>query len=294
MDYQKTSGLQSLSRSLVSVGSPLIAIAVYGLAGLGAVIAIDLTTFAVAFVTLLLFVKLPSVPTSQGDERTTVESAREGFAFLRGNPLIRDVLLFMSGVNLVASAFDATLPAYVIPNPRGGNGVLGVVTACSGAAMLAGSVLAMGLPKPENRVRVIYLTMLFSLGIENFMLAFSRSPIVWCVAQVIGWILVPVMGASYDVVMRGTVPVELQGRVYACRNTLQYFTIPLGLLLGGFLVDEAFEPFMAQYGSNELLTLLFGSGKGSGAALVMFVLGVTGTLFCVAFGRRLNRYRFQK
>ena len=36
-------------------------------------------------------------------------------------------------------------------------------------------------------------------------------------------------------------PVELQGRVYACRNTLQFFTIPIGLFLGGFMVDNVCE-----------------------------------------------------
>jgi len=288
--YQKTSGLRSLSRSLVSVGSPLIATALYGLAGLGAAIEVDLATFVVAFVSLGLFITLPDSPEVRGEEHTTLEAAREGLAFLRRNPLIRDVILFISGVNLVASAFDATLPAYVIPNPLGGNGMLGIVTACSGAAMLAGSVLVMVLPKPKDRVRVIYLTMLISLGIENFMLAFFRSPIVWCVGQVIGWILVPVMSANLDVVIRCSVPVELQGRVYACRNTLQFFTIPLGLLMGGFLVDEVFEPLMHLYANTELITGLFGMGKGSGAAVMMLVIGVVGVVYCAAFGVRLKRY----
>ena len=40
--YQKTSGLQSLSRSLITIGNPIIAVAVYGFAGLDAAIAIDL------------------------------------------------------------------------------------------------------------------------------------------------------------------------------------------------------------------------------------------------------------
>ena len=74
----------------------------------------------------------------------------------------------MSGVNLAASAFDAVLPALVIP--REGNGVYGIVTAFSGIAMVAGSFLPMILPKPKDRVRVIYLTMLFALGTENFLM----------------------------------------------------------------------------------------------------------------------------
>ena len=288
--YQKTSGLQSLSRSVVTIGNPLLASALYGLAGLDAVIAVDIVTFAVAFLALLLFIRLPEVSREDKKEENVLKLAKEGLRFLRDHPLVLDVILFMSGVNLIASAFDAVLPALVIP--RSGNRIYGIVTSCSGIAMVLGSMLATALPKPKDRVRVIYLTMLFSLGTENFLLAFSRNPILWCVGQIIGWILVPVMSANQNVIMRNTIPVELQGRVYACRNTLQFFTIPIGLALGGFLVDNVCEPLMNANYSNELLTMLFGSGKGSGAALMMFVLGLAGVVLCLATGQKLKQYRY--
>ena len=232
--YQKTGGLQYLSRSLISIGNPLIASALYGLAGLDVVIALDLTTFLIAFITLSCFISLPDIrAAADKDKEKVLKLAKEGIGFLRKNPLVLQVILFMSGVNLIASAFDAVLPALVIP--RGGNGLLGVVTSCAGIAMVIGSLLVTVTPKPKNRVRVIYLTMLFSLGTENFLLAFSRNPVIWCAGQFLGWFLVPVMSANQNVIMRNTVPVELQGRVYACRNTLQFFTIPIGLALGGFL-----------------------------------------------------------
>ena len=288
--YQKTSALQSLSGSLVAIGSPLLAAAMYGLAGLDAVIAVDLATFAAAFLALLLFIRLPAVSRKTGKEEKVLKLAREGLRFLKEHRLVLDVILFMSGVNLVASAFDAVLPALVIP--QYGDSVLGIVTSCSGIAMVLGSLLATVMPKPRNRVRVIYLTMLFSLGTENFLLAFSRSPVLWCAGQIIGWILVPVMSANQNVIMRSSIPVELQGRVYACRNTMQFFTIPIGLVLGGFMVDNVCEPFMSVNSSNSFLAMLFGSGKGSGAALMMFVLGVAGTVLCLGMGRRLKRYRY--
>ena len=43
-----------------------------------------------------------------------------------GSALKTATLTIMSGINLVASAFDAALPGYVIPNPRGGTVMLGV------------------------------------------------------------------------------------------------------------------------------------------------------------------------
>lgn len=165
-----------------------------------------------------------------------------------------------------------------------------MVSSCSGIATLAGSLIAVLMPAPRSRIRVIYLTMLFSLGTENFILAFSGSPILWCLAQVIGWLLVPIMNANLDVVLRRSIPVEMQGRVYSCRNTLQFFTIPIGLFIGGTMVDIVCEPLMVSAPPDSMLVLLFGTGKGSGAALMMFFLGITGVTVCLVFGRILRKY----
>ena len=290
--YQKTSGLRTLSSSLISILNPLIATSLYSFLGLNGVIAVDIASFMIASIALLFFIKIPE---NKSDKRERVlVLAKEGLMFLRENPLIMALILFMSGVNLTASAFDATLPGYVLPNPKGGSSVLGLVTACSGVAMIIGSLIVSVLPKPRNRVKIIYLTMLFSLGTENFLLAFSREPALWCIGQIIGWILVPVMSANLDVILRTSIPVQLQGRVYACRNTLQFFTIPIGLFFGGFMVDHVCEPLMRVYGDLSILKTLFGTGKGSGAALMMLLLGVSGSLICIITGKKLRKYQYRE
>lgn len=288
--YLKTSGLRSLSRSLISILNPLIATALYSLAGLNGVITVDIGSFIIAYVALQFFV---TIPESKSEKKENVlVLAKEGISFLKDTPMVMTLILFMSGVNLVASAFDATLPGYILPNPKGSQTVLGIVTSCSGGAMIIGSLLVAVLPKPKDRVKVVYLTMLFSVGAENLLLAFSREPIIWCVGQIVGWTLVPVMSANLDLILRSTIPVELQGRVFACRNTFQFFTIPIGLFLGGFMVDHVCEPFMLAFGELSILKTLFGTGKGSGAALMMFILGVSGSILCVITGKALKKYQF--
>ena len=290
--YQKTSALRSLSRSLISVLNPLIATALYSFAGLSGVVAVDVGSFMIAFAALQFFVKIPE---SRGEKKESVLLlAKGGIEFLKKTPMIMTLLLFMAGINLVSSAFDATLPGYVIPNPKGGQAILGIVTSCSGVAMIIGSLIASYLPKPKDRVKVVYLTMLFAMGTENFIMAFAREPMLWCIGQVIGWILVPVMSTNLEVILRNSIPVELQGRVYACRNTLQFFTIPIGLFLGGFMVDDVCEPFMVRYGDSLILKTLFGAGKGSGAALMMFILGISGSLICILMGRKLRKYQYRE
>ena len=290
--YQKTSGLRSLSRSLISILNPLIATALYSFAGLNGVVAADVGSFIIAFTALQFFIQIPESKNARKESIFLL--AKEGLGFLKNNPMIMTLLLFLSGINLISSAFDATLPGYVLPNPKGGQTILGIVTSCSGAAMMIGSLIVSVLPKPKDRVKIVYLTMLFSMGTENFILAFSREPILWCIGQIIGWLFVPVMSTNLEVILRGSIPVELQGRVYACRNTVQFFTIPIGLFLGGFMVDNICEPFMVKCGDLSILKMLFGTGKGSGAALMMFILGVSGSLICIIVGKKLKKYHYNE
>ena len=233
--YQKTSGLRSFSSSLVTILNPVFATALFAFAGMDIVIYVDLATFAIAFFALLFGVRLPMPEKREKAGRESfLETVRAGLACLKENELVLVLILFLAGVNFVASAFDAVLPALILSRENGGETVLGIVTSCAGIAMLFGSLIVTALPAPKNRVRVIYLTMLFSLGTENFLLAFTELPVLWCIGQIIGWLLVPVMNANLDVILRTTIPVDMQGRVYSCRNTLQFFTIPIGLFLGGF------------------------------------------------------------
>lgn len=291
--YQRASGLRSFSNSLITVLNPVLATSLYALTGMDGVIAVDLATFLIAFLTLLFAIRLPEAARDgEAGQETLLQAAKSGLRYLQNNRLILYLILFLAAVNFTASAFDAALPAFVLSRTGGDEAVLGVVTSCAGVATMIGSLIVTLLKKPKDRVRVIVMTMLISLGTENFILALTDNPVLWCLAQVVGWLLVPVMNANLDVVMRSSVPVEMQGRVYSCRNTLQFFTIPLGMLVSGAAVDSVFEPLMAGRETG-LLPALFGTGKGSGAAIVIFLLGILGVAVCLIFGVILRKYRFE-
>lgn len=293
-DYQKTSGLRSFSQSLNSILTPILATALFAFAGIDSVIVVDLTTFAVAFLTLLLFIHIPESDVPKQAEEKLLTAAQKGIAWLRENPLILILILYLACINLVASVYDAALPAMVLSKENGGETVLGTVNTCVGIATLAGSVLVTLLPAPRNRVKVISLTLLLSMSSENFLLAFGKTPLIWCIGAVLGWLFIPVMNAQLDVIFRSSIPLDMQGRVYSCRNTLQFFTIPIGFLLGGLFVDNVFEPLMASQPSDGLLVSFFGDAKGSGAAMLFFIIGVTGVFVCLIFNFKLQKYEWNE
>lgn len=282
--FQRAGGLRSLSYSLNNMLSPALATGLYAFAGLRGVILFDLATFCVAFLSLLLLIDLPQ-GSGRGEEEPVLRSAQTGLRYLKRERGVLDVILFLAAINLTASMYNAALPALALTRPWGGEYALGLVQSVCGMAMLAGSLAASLLPAPKSRVRVICNCLLLAMSTENFCLALGKNLPVWCVGAALGWVGIPVMNANLDVLVRDRVPVELQGRVYAARNTLQFFTIPVGYLLGGLLVDQVFEPLAARLGPESLWALLFGTGKGSGAAGLFLVLGFLGVLTCLIFRR---------
>lgn len=283
--YQLASSLRSLSNSLCNMLSPALATALLALFGIQTVILFDLFTFAAAFLSLLLLIPIPKTEGKAEERAPMLAMARSGLHYLRENPGILHLILFLAAINFSASVYNAAFPAMLLSREGGGEAALGIVNSVTGAAMIAGSVLAAVWPKPRSRVRVICNALLLSMSTENFLLAFGRSVPVWCAGAVLGWIGIPMMNANMDVLLRRRIPVGMQGRVYSVRNTLQFFTIPIGYVVGGFLVDRVFEPLMAAQGTGSALTVLFGTGKGSGAACLFAILWLVGLMTCLVFRR---------
>lgn len=292
--YQRVGGLRYLSSSFSSILTPVIATAVLGLAGMEAVVAFDLVTFGVAFLTLAFGVRIPESLEEEKGQEKLLASAGKGIGYLKRERGIFDLILFLAAINLVASVYNAALPAMLLSREGGSEKVLGLVNAVTGIATLAGSILASFVGKPKSRVRVICNCLLFSMSTENFMLALGKTPLLWCIGAILGWIAIPLMNTNLDAILRLRVPEQMQGRVYSVRNSLQFFTIPIGYFLGGLLVDRVFEPIMAMQDGTGILAKAFGTGKGSGAAFLFFVLAFAGIGVCLYFRRDRHIWELEK
>lgn len=282
--YQKEGGFRYLASSANSILTPVITTAVMGIFGMKAVIIFDLLTFSAAFLTLLLFIKIPSDNTDTIRQEGFLSSVKSGINWLKKERGIFDLIMFLSSINLVASMYDAAFPAMMLSRNGGSEKVMGIVNAVIGVSTLLGSIIASVSKTPKSRVRVICNCLLFSMSTENILLAFGQNVWVWSIAGFLGWIAIPLMNTNLSAVMRLKIPENMQGRIYSVRNSLQFFTIPVGYLIGGFAVDNIFEPFMLRH-NDTVLSAMFGTGKGSGAALFFFTIAFLGIAVCLYFRR---------
>lgn len=107
----------------------------------------------------------------------------------------------------------------------------------------------------------------------------GQNTAIWCIAALAASIPIPYIVAGQRVIMYRSIPKEIQGRIFSVRNAIQFSTIPFGIVLGGFLADYVFEPWM-QSGSQVTILLgqLVGTGKGSGMAVMFLCTGILGSI----------------
>jgi hypothetical protein len=183
------------------------------------------------------------------------------------------------------------LPALILGRTDGNQISLGIVEAAVGIGTLVGSIAVTLMEPTKSRTKVIFFTCGISFLLGDFLMSFQRILPLWVFFAFAGNLPLPFLGANLTAIMRTKVPVEMQGRVFSARDTIQYSTIPVGLLFGGLLADHVFEPFMTTVSPiQQVLTFVFGGGKGSGIAVMFSIIGIIG---CITSYLRLRSPKYK-
>jgi predicted MFS family arabinose efflux permease len=279
--YVRVSGLHAFSGSIVTILAPALGSVMLAFGGLKSVLVFDLATFSIAFSILLLFIKIPAVKRkTDAVKESFLNSCLAGIRFLKGHTALLRIILFFAFINFIAKmgGYGMT-PALILSRTGGDQAALGIVEAAIGIGTLAGSIVVTLTKPPKNRVFVIFFACGISFLIGDTGQSLTSSLPLLTAAAFASNVPMAFLNANMTAVMRTNVPVEMQGRVFSARDTIQYSTIPVSLFLGGVLADHVFEPLMANAsGIQQSLSVLFGAGKGAGIAIMFFIVGMTGTI----------------
>ena len=282
--YARAGGLQGFSGAAVSILAPALGALLLASGGLDLVLMIDLATFAVAFLVLLFLIRIPEPERQTMEEEPFSKTCLGGIRYLKEHKAILRITLFLAVINFLAKlGNDGMLSPFILGRTGNNQSVLGMVESFTALGVLAGSLLATTMKPIKKRTRLIFIaTGLVFAG--NIFQSLTSRPWLWCTAAFGSYVLAAVMNVNMDILMRERVPLEMQGRVFSAKSTLQNFTIPPALLLGGLLADTVFEPFMGTDSpAQRVLSGFFGTGKGAGIGLMFFITGIAGML--VSFTR---------
>jgi len=173
------------------------------------------------------------------DERpagtTYVQELREGWTFLRKDPVLVAMSSMVAVTNLLDLAFSAVLLPVWAKDGGYGVGVVGAYFATWAASSAVGSVVAAWAAERLPRFQV-YLWAFLITGLPRFVLLALGVPL-WLVlaAAVVGGFasgfLNPILGA----VIYERVPAAVMGRVTTLNSAICWSLMPFGGLLGGLL-----------------------------------------------------------
>ncbi len=282
------SGMVSFSGSLITVFAPVLAAFFYASGGMNHILVFDLASFAAAFLILVFVIRIPERPVSEKRTASFSEDCREGFRFLLGHRGIWMVIVTMAMLNFFSRlTYENILSPMILARSGGNQFALGLVNAAMGVGGVLGGILVSAGKTPRDCLKAIYVSAGLSFLLGDLIMGVGRDPVLWSFAGFMASFPIPFINAGQNVILYRLVPAQMQGRIFSVRNAIQFSTIPVGILAGGFLADYVFEPFMKGGSSvSDVLRLLTGSGSGSGMAVMFLCTGFLGSLFSFVFFRQ--------
>ncbi|MGC4907548.1 MFS transporter [Streptomyces cyaneofuscatus] len=243
---ERATGLQGICERLAGTVGPAVGGTLVGLVGPMVGLGVNAACFLLG--SLIIATALPrgmgqpeKIPVEQGTAAPGARtgywhSLRQGFAFLRKQPILLALYAMLGITNLLDAAYVAVLIPVWAQESGYGPATIGLVLASFSITATVGSLVAAAVAHRLRRRPVFFLGWLVT-GAPRFLILATDAPL-WCVAVVIGigglggGFINPIIGAvTYE-----RIPQEMMGRVQGIGDAITWAGIPLGGLVAGAAV----------------------------------------------------------
>jgi len=187
------------------------------------------------------------VPRERQATGSAIAHIIEGFRFVRVNISIRDLMLLLGVVSLVAMPYAVLMPVFADQILHGGARGLGILMGATGVGALLAALFLASRSQLRGLGRIIGSA---ALGFGISLIAFSNSRSFWLSVA----LLVPVgfgmmlETTSSNTLLQSMVPDELRARVMAVYTMMFMGMAPLGSLFAGALAEHIGAPLTLSIG----------------------------------------------
>ncbi len=280
--YGRANGMMSLVEAGPGIVSPFLAGALLPFIGVGGILLADTLTFAVAIFSLIV-VSIPNPPhsaESHEQAESFMQQAVFGFKYIFARPSLLGLQMVFFIGNLFAGIGVTALAPMVLARTGQNTITLGSIESAGAAGIVVGGILMSIWGGFKKRVHGVLLGWIISSILGNLLLGLGRGVGIWVPVLFLSGALVPLINGSNQAIWQAKVAPNVQGRVFSARRLIAWLTNPISPIIGGTLADYVFEPMMKTQSSGlaRWLEPAFGSGSGSGMALLIFLCGFGGIL----------------
>ena len=275
--YSRANGMMSLVESVPGVLAPILAGILLLSIKLTGILIIDLVTFFLAIL-ILLVVHIPQPPRTvegEAERGSIVKEAAYGFKYIFARRGLLGLLTFFIVLNFVIGLSSPLFSPFILERTNQNSAILGIVTSANAIGAVIGGLLISLWGGFKRRMTSIFigeaLTGLFLLLIFGL----GRSIPMWVIGVVIGGIFAVFTNGASQAIWQSKVAPDVQGRVFSARRMIAWSVGPITPILAGLLADYVTEPAMqSQSWLSRTFGWLVGNESGSGMALQFVVTGV--------------------
>ena len=275
--YARTSALQGVAQSASAIVAPILAGILLTVVDLVGILAIDVTTFLIAMVTLaLIFIPEPEKSNAgQEGKGSLQQEIVYGFRYIWERPSLMGMQLVFTLTNFTATFAFILLAPLVLSLTNNDELILGWVQTAAGIGGLVGGLLLSAWGGPKRKVHGVLMGMVLSGLLGQALLGIGSNLVIWVAGSFISTFFLPLINSSNQAIWQVKVPPDLQGRVFSVRRLIAQLTAPIAMLLAGPLADRVFEPAMLSGGAlSPIFGPLFGTDIGSGIRLIFVITGL--------------------
>jgi MFS transporter, DHA3 family, macrolide efflux protein len=266
----------SSMRTLIMYSSTIIAPALVGIfyptIGLMGIVAIDLVTFIMGIITVLI-VRIPPAPSSEigkDDGGSIWQQMFWGINYILARPSLLAITTIFC-LFLFAYHTSETLYQPMILARTGGNAqILSTVVIATGIGGVVGAIglsIVGGFPRQIQGMLMAFI----GVGFGSLVLGLGQTPAIWIAAQFFAGCCIPLAYSSTDAIWYTKVSPAVQGRVLAAAHTIGSIVGAVATITAGLLADRVFEPLM---NSSSSIVPIVGTGKGAGIALLLSISAI--------------------
>lgn len=272
----RANSMVQMGHALETLIPPILAGALLATIGMRGIILIDIITYLIAVLTLVL-VKIPQPekdPKAGQKKPSILQDISFGWRYLADRGGLLGLLIYFASVNFFFNLSAVMIGPLVLSFSTVTS--MGVAQTMMGAGMLAGSLLMSLWGGPKNRKvhAVIGFIVLATLGF--IITGLQPSLTLVSVGVFVLTFFIPFASGPSSAIFAAKVAPEVQGRVFATRSMLSQSMMPLAFLLSGILADNIFNPLLVAGGplADTFVGHWVGVGPGRGIGLMIITSGL--------------------
>lgn len=282
--FSRAAGMLDFAGAASNILAPAFAGALLGPIGLVGIMLIDVVTFVVGILGVIV-VHMPQpepepLP-ADGKQPSLLQDSVYGFRYIKERPSLLGLQFAFTALNFI-SAFGGVIATPMIL-ARTTNNAASLATVQSIAAFggVAGGLIMSTWGGPKRKVKGVLLGMSGESILGPVVIGLSRALPGWAAGSFMSQLFIPIINGSNQAIWQSKVPPAVQGRVFATRRMIAQISFPVAVLLAGPLADRVFEPAM---NSDGLMATVFGPLVGTGAGAGMSLMILLSGLFGIAVG----------